>query len=162
MSTTLIAFFIGIYGTTFVEDGGFYIFGQAVSLYLLIVHPALLFGYSRAILKLSDHKSVPEVLIFSIIAIPFFPIVYTMIPIAYQFFSGEISVGATDIIFVIFEVAALGAGFYAFVRYAKRFVTDKLVPRDIYAIQHYLIGTLIYFYFVRLTIISSILASGAF
>ncbi len=159
---TIVGSIIGVYGMTVADDGFFVIFGQAFSLYLFIVHPALLYFYGRAIIKLTDHKEFPEAIIFVMISIPFFPIVYTLIPLIYDFFTLDTNVSATDIIFVIFEVGVLGAGFAFFINYTKRYVLDQLVPKDLYAIHHYLIGTLLYFYFIRLTILSSILVTGAF
>jgi len=159
---TIIGSIVGIVGMTVAEDGFFVVFGQAFSLYLFIVHPALLFYYGRSLIKLTDHKDFQEAILFIMISIPFFPIVYTFIPLFYDFITLGTSVRATDIIFVIFEFGALAAGFFFFISYTKRYVLEQLVPKDLYAIHHYLVGTLLYFYFIRLTILSTILVQGAF
>jgi len=157
---TLAAYIVGLYGTISLEEGFFLYFGLGVSMYLVIFHPLVFFALGRGILKQADIRDVPESLIFILLIIPFFPISYVLIPLLFELYESVQQASAIEFVFIIFEMAAFGAGIYAFVRYARKTVKDQMVPRDFYAIHHYLIGTLIYFYFVRLTLVSSILVTG--
>jgi hypothetical protein len=62
---------------------------------------------------------------------------------------------------LVFEGAAFFATLFFFFHYLIRYVKRTMEARDLYAIHHYLIGALIYFYFVRLTIISTIQITSA-
>ncbi len=158
---TFVLFFIGLYGTLFREDGFFLVFGQIISMYLLIFHPLIFFLLSRRLLREADIRYVPENLIFNIIVLPLFPIAYVLIPIGVNIIDNFSDLSALEFVFIIFEFSAVATGFAFFVRYARKTVLDTIVPRDLYAIHHYYIGSLVYFYFVRLTILSSLLLSGA-
>lgn len=159
---TLLFVGLGIYGVIAHDDGGFFILSQAVNLYLFIFHPAVIFILARLILQYHDHKNLPEAVIFSLLMMPLAPSIFIVFPVMIETIEVGLSTpGALDIVFFIFEVAVMIVGFVVFVRYAKKFVMDRLVPKDLYAMFHYLIAMLIYFYFIRLTIISSLLVTGS-
>ncbi len=158
---TLPLFIIGLYGILAHSEGFYFIFGQAFSMYLLIFHPLIFFILGRNILKQADVRNIPEMLLFNMILLVFFPIVYVLIPVFANAFDNIRSASALEFVFVVFEIAALLTAFVFFIRYAKRMIQDIMVPRDLYTIHHFYIGALVYFYFVRLTIISSLLVSGA-
>ena len=100
-------------------------------------------------------------LIFNMLILVSLPIVYVLVPVFLNAFTGFDDITALEFVFVIFEFAALITAVVFFVRYARRMVFDNMIPKDLYAIHHFYIGALVYFYFVRLTIISSLLVSGA-
>jgi len=158
---SLLFFVVGLYGTLFTSDGFFYVFGQITSMYLLIFHPAIFFVLGRTILKQSNIRNASEMLIFNMLILVALPIIYVLIPVFMNAYSGFGDITALEFVFVIFEFAALLTAIVFFVRYAKRMIFDKMIPKDLYAIHHFYIGALVYFYFVRLTIISSLLVSGA-
>lgn len=158
---TLFFFAFGLYGTLVANEGFFFILGQAFSMYLLIFHPLIFYILGRRLLKIADIRNVPESLIFNMLVLPFFPIAYVLIPVGFSFIDSYGDLSALEFVFIIFEASTLLMGVGLFIRYANRMVSDSIVPRDLYAIHHYYIFMIVYFYFVRLTIISSLLVSGA-
>ncbi len=152
----------GLYGFITHDSGGFFILSRTVNLYLFVFHPVVIFILARLVLNYHDHTNLPEAVIFSLLILPLAPTIFILIPVAADVIAvKQINPTALEVVFFIFEIGVLIVGVVFFVRYAKRYATESLVPKDLYAMFHYLIGMMVYFYFIRLTILSSLLVTGA-
>ncbi len=155
---TLILYALGIY-ISFVDMGSFWTtLGSAIDIYILLVHPLVFFLFGRKLVKTASVQTFPAILLVVMLLLPIVSLTYIIIPSIGNLFAIESGI---DIIFLIFEGAALLTTLFFFFHYLHRYARNIMEPRDLYAIHHYLIGTLIYFYFVRLTIISTIQITNA-
>ncbi len=157
---TFAIYFIGIYAHVFVDDRWAEILSTVVFFYTFIFHPLVFFLIGRKIVKLSTADSVPLCLLVLLLVLPLIPTTYVITVNALEWAGDLPSITAMDIVFIVFESAALLGGIFAFGYYLRRYVKGIIINRDLISIHHYLFGTLIYFYFIRLTLISSLLITN--
>jgi len=157
---TFAVYFTGIYAHVFVGDRWAEIFSTSVFFYTFILHPLVFFLIGRKMVKLSTADSVPISLLVLLLVLPLIPTTYVITVNALEWAGDLPAVTAMDIVFIVFESAALLAGIYVFGYYLRRYVKGIIINRDLISIHHYLFGTLIYFYFVRLTLISTLLITN--
>ncbi|MGM0436094.1 MAG: hypothetical protein ACQEQA_03510 [Bacillota bacterium] len=158
VALTLILYALGIY-ISYADMGSVWTtVGSAIDIYILLAHPLVFFLFGRKLVKTASVGTFPVLLLVVMLLLPMISLTYIIIPSIANIFAVESSI---DIIFLIFEGAAILTTLFFFFHYLHRYVKNTMEARDLYAIHHYLIGTLIYFYFVRLTIISTIQITNA-
>jgi len=156
---TFAVYFIGIYAHVFVDARWAEILSTVVFFYTFIFHPLVFFLIGRKLIKLSTADTVPLCLMVLLLVLPLIPTTYVITVTALDW-AGELpTITALDIVFIVFEAAALLAGILVFSYYLRRFAKRIIINRDLISMHHYLFGTLIYFYFIRLTLISSLLVT---
>jgi|GEM_PF-923211 hypothetical protein len=134
------------------------VIGTAIDIYILLAHPLVFFLLGRKLVKTASVNTFPKFLLTVMFLLPVVSITYIIFPSINSIFNIESGI---DIVFLVFEGAAFFATLFFFFHYLIRYVKRTMEARDLYAIHHYLIGALIYFYFVRLTIISTIQITSA-
>jgi len=153
VALTLILYALGVY-ISYADMGSVWTqVRSAIDIYILLVHPLVFFLFGRKLVKTASVRTFPVLLLFVMLLLPMISLTYIIVPAIGNLFAIESGI---DIIFLIFEGAAILATLFFFFHYLHRYLKNIMEPRDLYAIHHYLIGALIYFYFVRLTIISTI------
>ncbi len=126
----------------------------AIYLYTYIFHPLLFFIIGRKIILSTNAEKVPFCLLMVLLLLAIIPTTYT---VALSTADGFAIAGALEIVYFVFETAAFLAAIWFFVYYVRRFIKRSIVSRDLISMHHYLFGAMIYFYFIRLTVVSSIL-----
>ncbi|MFP4077544.1 MAG: hypothetical protein ACLFUQ_00200 [Candidatus Izemoplasmataceae bacterium] len=156
---TAILFVFGLYLTLAGSEGALGVIATSINFYIFLLHPLVFFLIGRLLVKTATIETFPKILLIVILLLPAVPITYITLPSITNIF--EITM-ALEIVFLVFEGAALLATILFFIHYLRRYIHQTLEPRDLYAIHHFLIGSLVYFYFIRLTLLSSIQLSSAF
>jgi len=126
----------------------------AIYFYTYIFHPLIFFIIGRRIILSTNAEKVPFCLLVILLLLAIVPTTYVIGLSAADGFGIS---GALEIVYLVFESAAFLAGILFFIYYVRRFIKKTIVSRDLISMHHYLFGAMIYFYFVRLTVISSIL-----
>ena len=159
IALTVILYGVGLFFSFRGTDGVLDIVVTSIGFYIFLIHPLVFFLIGRLLVKTATMETFPKMLLFVMLLLPAIPITYITLPSAINLF--EISM-VLEIVFLVFEGAALIATLIFFFHYLKRYANQTVEARDLFAIHHFLIGSLIYFYFIRLTILSSIQLSSAF
>ncbi|MFW6298286.1 MAG: hypothetical protein ACOC14_01270 [Bacillota bacterium] len=159
IALTAILYVLGLYFTFLDAEGPLGVITTIINFYIFLIHPLVFFLIGRKLVKTATMETFPKILLVIMLLLPAVPITYITLPSITNLF--EINM-ALEIVFLVFEGAALLATIVLFIHYLRRYINQTMEARDLYAIHHYLIGSLIYFYFVRLTILSSIQLSSAF
>lgn len=159
IALTAVLYVVGLYFTFFESEGITGTVSTSINFYIFLFHPLVFFLLGRMLVKTATMETFPKILLVVLLMLPAIPITYITLPSITNLF--EVTM-VLEIVFLVFEGAALIATIIFFVHYLRRYINQTLEARDLYAIHHFLIGSLIYFYFIRLTILSSIQLSNAF
>lgn len=151
----ILLYVSGIYANLTNEPRG-EIYSIAVFFYTYMLHPLIFFFLGRKLVLTSTEETTPFTLIAVIFFLTFIPVTYLFVP---TFFEGGFFEGAIGTVYVVFEFAALLATILVCIYFLRRRVKHIVNPRDLISIHHVLFGTLIYFYFIRLTLVTSIILS---
>ena len=159
---TLILSFMSLIGIFFTVQGasGFYqIYSNTMYIITLFVFPGLMVFFGRLILLRATPKNLPPLLYPLLFLYTFIPTSYVLVPYLFQgFFQGS----AVEILFVIFEGFVFVGGVVFFIYFFNKRVKGKIRRFDLKLFLHYLVGGLVYFYFIRLSFVATILIQIAF
>ncbi len=158
VALTLILYALGIFLSLSDVGSTWSIIRTIIDIYILLAHPLVFFLIGRKLVKTATISQFPKLLLLVMLLLPMISITYIVVPSINTLFAIESGI---DVIFLIFEGAAVLITLFFFFHYLHRYLKSTMESRDLYAIHHYLIGTIIYFYFVRLTIISTIQITNA-
>lgn len=162
---TAILYVFGLYFTLVGAEGALDVITTTINFYIFLFHPLVFFLIARMLVKTAAVETFPKILLIVLLLLPAVPITYFTLPSITNLFVIKTvveDVTVLEVVFLVFEGAALLATIVFFIHYLKRYLNHTMEARDLYAIHHFLIGSLVYFYFIRLTILSSIQLSSAF
>lgn len=156
---SVIIYLIGIYaiirgGSSFwsyLATGIFFLF--------LFIFPALMAYFGRLLTKDTNSENLPQCLFPTIFLYTFLTTSYAIIPTILGGFDIE---SATEVVFLIFETVIFIGGIVFTVYFIRKRVKGLLTEKDVVLFLHYLVGGLVYFYFIRLTLLSTILLQSAY
>ena len=152
----LALYAVGVYGFATGEVWGEYA-ATAVYLYTYIFHPLIFFLLGRSLVRHATIEAVPLTLLIIMLVLTAIP---TTFALSATLAGGGFGVeSAIDIVFIVFEAAALLATIVIFGFYLRKRIKRLFTERDLISIHHFFFGTLVYFYFVRLTLVTSIIIS---
>ena len=150
---------IGVLFTVQSTPGPLFVFGQIMYFITFFIFPAVVVFFGRLLILRANADKVPPLLFPLLFLYTFIPTVSVILPYVASGFRFE---GALELVFVIFEMAVFLGGFGFFVYFFQKYLSNKLGERDITLFLHYFVGGLVYFYFIRLTLLTSILIQSAF
>ncbi len=159
IAAIIILYFIGVVLTVLGNPGWSGFFATTIFLFTLFVFPGVIVYLGRVVLINATPSSIPIYLFPLLFMFSFLPTSYVLIPYAFEGFKIEF---ATELIFLVFEVSVLLSGFGFFAYYLRKYLKSNLTDKDLSLMLHYFVGGLIYFYFIRLTLLSSLLLQSAF
>lgn len=150
---------IGVLFTIQNAEGAFFVFAQAMFFITFFLFPAIVVFFGRLLIVRATPEKVPPLLFPLLFLYTFIPTISVILPYIASGFRFE---GALELVFVIFEIAMFLGGFGFFVYFFHKYLASKLGERDLTLFLHYFVGGLVYFYFIRLTLLTSILIQSAF
>lgn len=159
---TLVLSFMSLIGIFFTVQGasGFYqIYSNTMFIITLFIFPGLMVFFGRLILQRATPKNLPPLLYPLLFLYTFIPTSFVLVPYIFQgFFQGS----AVEILFVIFEGSVFLGGIGFFFYFFRKRIKGKIRRFDLKLFLHYLVGGLVYFYFIRLSFVATILIQIAF
>jgi hypothetical protein len=144
----------------FIQNGDgwtFVLYGIMVFL-TLFIFPAIVVFFARLLLVRATPQAVPPLLFPLLFLYSFIPTVTLLLPFIT---TGLAFSGATEIIFFLFEAMVFTGGLMFFIYFFRKYLLGKLGEKDLTLFLHYFVGGLAYFYFIRLTVLSSLIIQSA-
>ncbi len=160
--TTLILSFLSLVGIFFTvqgEGGFFQIYSNIMFIITLFIFPGLMVFFGRLILLRATPKNIPPLLYPLLFLYTFIPTSYILVPYVFQGFEQS---NAVEILFVIFEASILLGGIGFFIYFFRKRLRGRIRRFDLKLFLHYLVGGLVYFYFIRLSFVATLLIQIAF
>lgn len=150
---------IGIFFTVQGESGFYQVYSNTMFIITLFIFPGLMVFFGRLILQRATPKNIPPLLYPLLFLYTFIPTTYVLVPYLFQgFFQGS----AVEILLVIFESFVFFGGLVFFVYFFRKRLRGKIRRFDLKLFLHYLVSGLVYFYFIRLSLVTTILIQIAF
>ncbi len=150
---------IGVLFTIQNAEGAYFVFAQTMFFITFFIFPAIIVFFGRLLIIRTTPERVPPLLFPLLFLYTFIPTISVILPYIASGFRFD---GALELVFVIFEGAIFVGGFSFFVYFFQKYLSNKLNEKDITLFLHYFVGGLVYFYFIRLTLLTSILIQSAF
>lgn len=150
---------IGIFFTVQGESGFYLIYSNTMFIITLFIFPGLMVFFGRLILLRATPKNMPPLLYPLLFLYTFIPTSYVLIPYLFQ---GFMDGSAVEILFVIFEGSVFIGGLIFFFYFFNKRVKGRIRRFDLKLFLHYLVGGLVYFYFIRLSFVATFLIQIAF
>jgi len=152
-------YLIGIYSMIRGDSDFWSNLATTIFIIFLFIFPALMAFFGHLLIKDATPENIPRCLYPILFLYTFLSTSYAIIPTLFNGFDIQ---SATEVVFLIFEAVIFIAGIVFCIYFARKRVKKLLTERDIILFLHYLIGGLLYFYFIRLTLLSSILLQSAY
>jgi hypothetical protein len=150
---------IGIFFTVQGESGFYLIYSNTMFIITLFIFPGLMVFFGRLILQRATPRNIPPLLYPLLFLYTFIPTSYVLVPYLFQGFTQG---SAVEILFVIFEASVFIGGLAFFIYFFRKRMKGKIRRFDLKLFLHYLVGGMVYFYFIRLSIVTTLLIQIAF
>jgi len=159
LMVSIIIYIIGIYAIIRGESGFWSYLATGIFFLFLFIFPALMAYFGRLMTKQINMERIPRCLFPTIFLYTFLTTSYAIIPTIANGFDIH---SATEVVFLIFETVIFVGGIVFTIYFTRKRVRKLLTEQDIVLFLHYLVGGLVYFYFIRLTLLSTILLQSAY